>query len=56
MCRAMSNVVSGYRVGGTMAAGDLLCDHVDQKVACCSNHVEVTNMVGGINGWIPPPH
>jgi hypothetical protein len=44
----MSNVVSGYRiVGGTMAAGDLLlllCDHI-----------EVTNMGGGIDGWIPPP-
>jgi hypothetical protein len=27
----------------------------DQKVAC-SNHVGVTNMGGGIDGWIPPPH
>jgi hypothetical protein len=44
--------------GGTMAAGDLICccNHVDQKAACCSNHVGVTNMGGGIDGRIPPSH
>jgi hypothetical protein len=27
----------------------------DQKVAC-TDHVEVTNMGGGIDVWIPPQH
>jgi hypothetical protein len=33
--------------GGTMGAGDLLL---------LFDHVEVTNMEGGIDWWIPPSH